>query len=73
MCKVKFNNTYMYLYALVGCTSYDLSLLQVFPDKAQYPDDKEWENEWDDGEAMLLYTITTYCILVDMQFFPSLL
>ena len=40
---------YMYMCALLGC-HVTCFLLQVFPDKAQYPDDKEWENEWDDGK-----------------------
>ena len=31
--------------------------VQVFPDKAQYPDDKEWEEDWGDGETKSTYYI----------------
>ena len=44
MCMCKYI-VYVLLGSHVTCL-----LLQVFPDKAQYPDDKEWEDEWDDGK-----------------------
>lgn len=28
---------------------------QVFPDKAQYPNDKEWEEDWTEGELLMRY------------------
>ena len=29
-------------------------LFQVFPDKAQYPNDQEWDEDWGDGEPLII-------------------